>query len=299
MLAKTDPWHRNRVVHLYQKIIRSVIKFVVRMELKGVNRGYLRVEDIQIDENYEAIIPIIVDANATSYRHGFLWLMKEMLGKNRGRTKELSNFLNMLRCEREWYRFEQLLYHPLLRSSVERYHYYIDGLIHLQHVQRGEHKNIKELFIMRWDESLDVKGAVGELEGFHGVLSKKEYENNVWGALEFSSNACLEVNDHLDHEEHLTEEQVEKKLSSFFPSLLLQLYAFLIEMYSHVDLSVTPEAIDLFERMLKRDVGNAIIDMYAKCGCMEDACLCFKNMPLKNVVSWTALVAGYGKQGRE
>ncbi|KAM1039824.1 hypothetical protein ACFX2I_029082 [Malus domestica] len=45
--------------------------------------------------------------------------------------------------------------------------------------------------------------------------------------------------------------------------------------------------------MSKRDVGNAIIDMYAKCGCMEDACLCFKNMPLKNVVSWTALVAGH------
>lgn len=72
------------------------------MELKGVNRGYLRVEDIQIDENYEAIIPIIFDANATSYRHGFRWLMEEMLGKNRRRTKELSNFLNMLRCEREW-----------------------------------------------------------------------------------------------------------------------------------------------------------------------------------------------------
>ncbi|BFG33788.1 hypothetical protein CerSpe_200620 [Prunus speciosa] len=45
-------------------------------------------------------------------------------------------------------------------------------------------------------------------------------------------------------------------------------------------------------------VGNAIIDMYAKCGCMEDACLCFKNMPLKNVISWTALITGYGKQGR-
>jgi pentatricopeptide repeat protein len=45
-------------------------------------------------------------------------------------------------------------------------------------------------------------------------------------------------------------------------------------------------------------VGNAVIDMYAKCGCMEDACVCFRNMPLKNVVSWTALIAGYGKQGQ-
>lgn len=38
--------------------------------------------------------------------------------------------------------------------------------------------------------------------------------------------------------------------------------------------------------------------MYAKCGCMEDACLCFRNMTSKNAVSWTALIAGYGKQGQ-
>ncbi|XP_062017984.1 pentatricopeptide repeat-containing protein ELI1, chloroplastic-like [Rosa rugosa] len=45
-------------------------------------------------------------------------------------------------------------------------------------------------------------------------------------------------------------------------------------------------------------VGNAVVDMYAKCGCMEDAFVCFRNMHLKNVVSWTALIAGYGKQGQ-
>ena len=44
-------------------------------------------------------------------------------------------------------------------------------------------------------------------------------------------------------------------------------------------------------------VGNAIIDMYAKCGCMEDACQFFMNMPIKNVVSWTSLIVGYGKHG--
>lgn len=44
-------------------------------------------------------------------------------------------------------------------------------------------------------------------------------------------------------------------------------------------------------------IGNAMIDMYSKCGCMSDACLCFRNMPIKNVVSWTALISGYGKQG--
>ncbi|KDP45765.1 hypothetical protein JCGZ_17372 [Jatropha curcas] len=45
-------------------------------------------------------------------------------------------------------------------------------------------------------------------------------------------------------------------------------------------------------------VANAIVDMYAKCGCMEDACLCFKHISIKNVVSWTSLIAGYGKNGQ-
>ncbi|GAV58650.1 PPR domain-containing protein/PPR_2 domain-containing protein/DYW_deaminase domain-containing protein [Cephalotus follicularis] len=44
-------------------------------------------------------------------------------------------------------------------------------------------------------------------------------------------------------------------------------------------------------------VGNAAIDMYAKCGCMEDALKCFLNMGIKNVISWTSLIVGYGKHG--
>ncbi|KAK9940922.1 hypothetical protein M0R45_017555 [Rubus argutus] len=51
-------------------------------------------------------------------------------------------------------------------------------------------------------------------------------------------------------------------------------------------------------RVVFTGIGNAVIDMYAKCGCMEDACLCFRNMTSKNAVSWTALIAGYGKQGQ-
>eukprot|EP01018_Ginkgo_biloba_P037437 Gb_29877 [translate_table: standard] len=44
-------------------------------------------------------------------------------------------------------------------------------------------------------------------------------------------------------------------------------------------------------------VGNSLIDMYAKCGSIDLARLQFDKMPQKNVVSWSAMIAGYGMHG--
>eukprot|EP01018_Ginkgo_biloba_P034609 Gb_05162 [translate_table: standard] len=44
-------------------------------------------------------------------------------------------------------------------------------------------------------------------------------------------------------------------------------------------------------------VGNALVDMYAKCGSIENARLVFDKMPQRNVVSWNAMVAGYAQNG--
>ncbi|KAK1408756.1 hypothetical protein QVD17_40783 [Tagetes erecta] len=45
-------------------------------------------------------------------------------------------------------------------------------------------------------------------------------------------------------------------------------------------------------------VGNAIVDMYAKCGLMDEACNVFERMEVKDVVSWNAMVTGYSQIGR-
>ncbi|KAL7207292.1 hypothetical protein ACSBR1_029285 [Camellia fascicularis] len=49
----------------------------------------------------------------------------------------------------------------------------------------------------------------------------------------------------------------------------------------------------------KHDVamGNTLIDMYSKSGEIEDAKQVFNEMKQKNVISWTSLIAGYGKHG--
>ncbi|XP_057847319.2 pentatricopeptide repeat-containing protein At2g13600 isoform X2 [Cryptomeria japonica] len=45
-------------------------------------------------------------------------------------------------------------------------------------------------------------------------------------------------------------------------------------------------------------VGNALIDMYAKCGNVDAACSVFGNMHDQDVVSWTAMIAGYAQNDR-
>ncbi|KAJ7568443.1 hypothetical protein O6H91_01G033100 [Diphasiastrum complanatum] len=44
-------------------------------------------------------------------------------------------------------------------------------------------------------------------------------------------------------------------------------------------------------------VGGALIDMYAKCGSIEDARHVFNNLPEQDLVSWNTMIAGYAQQG--
>ncbi|PKA61399.1 Pentatricopeptide repeat-containing protein [Apostasia shenzhenica] len=44
-------------------------------------------------------------------------------------------------------------------------------------------------------------------------------------------------------------------------------------------------------------VGSALVDMYGKCGSIEDAKQVFDDMPDRNSVTWNAMISGYAAQG--
>jgi pentatricopeptide repeat protein len=44
-------------------------------------------------------------------------------------------------------------------------------------------------------------------------------------------------------------------------------------------------------------VGSALIDMYVKCGSVEDARQVFEKMPTRDVISWNSMIAGYATHG--
>lgn len=45
-------------------------------------------------------------------------------------------------------------------------------------------------------------------------------------------------------------------------------------------------------------VGSALVDMYGKCGSIEDCESVFFTMPRRNLICWNALIGGYAHQGR-
>ncbi|XP_020982218.1 pentatricopeptide repeat-containing protein At2g22410, mitochondrial-like [Arachis duranensis] len=45
-------------------------------------------------------------------------------------------------------------------------------------------------------------------------------------------------------------------------------------------------------------MGNAIIDMYAKCGSIDAAAEVFKVMPVRSLISWNSMIASYAAHGR-
>nr|CAD1839630.1 unnamed protein product [Ananas comosus var. bracteatus] len=46
-------------------------------------------------------------------------------------------------------------------------------------------------------------------------------------------------------------------------------------------------------------LSNHILNMYGKCGVMEEACKLFEEMPEINIVSWTSMISGFSQNCRE
>ncbi|KAG0609808.1 hypothetical protein M758_7G015600 [Ceratodon purpureus] len=57
---------------------------------------------------------------------------------------------------------------------------------------------------------------------------------------------------------------------------------------------------DIVEAGFELDVrvGTALVNMFSKCGSVEDALQVFEKLPQRNVVSWTSMIAAYAQSGK-
>lgn len=58
----------------------------------------------------------------------------------------------------------------------------------------------------------------------------------------------------------------------------------------HAHIVRSESSIDVF-------VGSALVDMYAKCSCLEAAKQMFDSLPDRNTVSWTSIIGGFAQSG--
>ncbi|TYH55043.1 hypothetical protein ES332_D09G212100v1 [Gossypium tomentosum] len=58
------------------------------------------------------------------------------------------------------------------------------------------------------------------------------------------------------------------------------------------------EYIDRKKLLPNLALENALIDMYAKCGCLKEAKAVFDQMNFRDIVSWTSMISAYGMSGQ-
>ena len=70
-----------------------------------------------------------------------------------------------------------------------------------------------------------------------------------------------------------------------------------------VNLVALEQGLDIHEEVIKSGfqsdlfVANALVNLYAKCGRIEDAHRVFDKMPKKHTVSWNAMITAYAMHG--
>ncbi|KAK9280731.1 hypothetical protein L1049_003619 [Liquidambar formosana] len=94
-----------------------------------------------------------------------------------------------------------------------------------------------------------------------------------------------------------------------FITKCLIMVIFLIILHSHLSsrqcsaLSAIEEGRDIHEQIIRSGwekdvfVGAALIDMYAKCGCVESARQVFDKIEVRDVVLWNSMLAAYSQNG--
>ncbi|XP_050210009.1 pentatricopeptide repeat-containing protein At3g16610 [Mercurialis annua] len=78
-------------------------------------------------------------------------------------------------------------------------------------------------------------------------------------------------------------------------------YPFVLKACSALQAIEEGKEIHFHAKRLKLDsdvyVATALVDMYAKCGCLEDAEMVFNDMNSRDVVAWNSMIAGFSLHG--
>lgn len=162
--------------------------------------------------------------------------------------------------------------------------------IHASLITRGFPCSIRATIV---GALVDLYVKCGDLFKARRLFDQIELKNVIsWSALilgyaqEGNLLEAMELFRQLRESKHQVDGFVLSGLMGVFADFALveqgkQMHAYTIKAPSGLDISVA----------------NSMVDMYLKCGLTDDAERLFGEMPVRNVVSWTVMITGYGKHG--
>jgi pentatricopeptide repeat protein len=202
------------------------------------------------------------------------------------RGKEAFNILE--RMHLSGLRLDQFTFSVLLSICADLSALEQGKQVHACIVRSGFESNV-----ILWNTVLDMYAKCGRLQDARVIFNRIPYWDLVsWNAMIAGYDKHGYGKEGLQLFEQLQEVGMKPNQVTFASVLSICASLALLEQGKQIHACV-------MKKGLYTDVvlGNALIDMYAKCGHVGDARHMFNQMPNQDAVSWTAMIAGYGKHG--
>ncbi|CAM6023970.1 unnamed protein product [Sphagnum balticum] len=160
--------------------------------------------------------------------------------------------------------------------------------VHEQIIQRGWESDV---FLM--SSLVDMYAKCGSMEDASKAFKKMPSLDVVaWNTMIFGHVKCGQGQKALELFQEMRKQGVQPDLRSFVGLLNACANVVALEEGRHAHRQIIDRGWDS-----DIIVGNSLIDMYAKCGILEDACKVFKNMASRDVITWNAMISGHVKCG--
>ncbi|KAI5066679.1 hypothetical protein GOP47_0019303 [Adiantum capillus-veneris] len=189
------------------------------------------------------------------------------------------------RSQSERLKPDRVIFLCLLKACVQIQSISLCFLVHAMIIECSLYQ---EPFIA--NSLVDMYSRLGIFKEALTVFSKQQHKDTIsWGALisGYAQHGCG------DAAFHLFDEMLSKgmKLNAVLLVCVLKACTRVTQVHCAHNLTIKSNIV------IDSALGNTLVDMYAKCGCIEDAQLVFDRLKHRDETAWGALIAGYAQNG--
>ncbi|XP_048446777.1 uncharacterized protein LOC125480223 [Pyrus x bretschneideri] len=241
-IMRTRPWEGNQPAVTCRAILRGLIKRVAQLEEAGISCGVLDASQIIYKGSKVTIRnePTRNEPRQGRFREQIkIWVSKIFQAPAALHNKiEYRDFLKEIHNAGD--NFKQLESHPFLLSNEGKANFLLEKIVKLNIEHKGWKLNYRKNPVKIYDK-------IGQLKGYSDVFHSPDYyyEENALGALLYSRNVVAHIGEYFGRNEKPSKEEVGKRLSVFFPKMMLDFYKFVVN--KGTDTRSEPKSVNLVD----------------------------------------------------